>query len=213
MESHSLKLLWYTKYHRSVRAPDSHLVTWCRMLLPDAFKGRRGEDSRIWSYMTIFLVHWNYCLYCGGVWRGDEQRPLLQGGGRWSQRSGCGSGRSRRATARHCRRKLLTAGQPFFSGMVKKAILQRWWFVHTCVYICIWRLCDPLHCKDKIPKFIFRNKHSQKRNIGGLSPNFHIHGSVSDLYIPTISLPLLLEEIYRPILGIYKSLIDTWMLK
>ncbi len=47
----------------------------------------------------------------------------------------------------------------------------------------------------------------------GLSPNFHIHASVSDLYIPTIGLPILLEEICRPILGLYKSLSDTWMLK
>jgi hypothetical protein len=29
----------------------------------------------------------------------------------------------------------------------------------------------------------------------GLSPNFHIHTSESDLYIPTIGLPILLEEI------------------
>jgi hypothetical protein len=29
----------------------------------------------------------------------------------------------------------------------------------------------------------------------GLSPNFHIHASVGDLYIPTIGLPILLEEI------------------
>jgi hypothetical protein len=43
----------------------------------------------------------------------------------------------------------------------------------------------------------------------GLSPNFHIHVSVSDLYIPTIGLPILLEEIYRPMLGLYKSLTDT----
>jgi hypothetical protein len=28
----------------------------------------------------------------------------------------------------------------------------------------------------------------------GLSPNFHIHVSVSDLYIPTIGLPILLQE-------------------
>ncbi len=28
----------------------------------------------------------------------------------------------------------------------------------------------------------------------GLSPNFHIHASVSDLYIPTTVLPILLEE-------------------
>ncbi len=45
----------------------------------------------------------------------------------------------------------------------------------------------------------------------GLSPNFHIHVSVSELYIPTIGLPVLLEEICRLILGIYKSLKDTWM--
>jgi hypothetical protein len=29
----------------------------------------------------------------------------------------------------------------------------------------------------------------------GLVPNFHIHASVSDLYISTIGLPILLEEI------------------
>jgi hypothetical protein len=43
----------------------------------------------------------------------------------------------------------------------------------------------------------------------GLSPNFHIHVSVSDLYIPTMSLPFLLEAICGPILEIYKSLTDT----
>jgi hypothetical protein len=42
----------------------------------------------------------------------------------------------------------------------------------------------------------------------GLSPNFHIHVSVSELYIPTMELPFLLEEICGPILGIYKSLND-----
>ncbi len=47
----------------------------------------------------------------------------------------------------------------------------------------------------------------------GLSPNFHIHVSVSGLYIPTMGLPFLLEEICGPILGIHKSLTDTWMWK
>jgi hypothetical protein len=42
----------------------------------------------------------------------------------------------------------------------------------------------------------------------GLSPNFHIHVSVSELYIPTMGLPVLLEEICRLILRIYKSLKD-----
>ncbi len=60
----------------------------------------------------------------------------------------------------------------------------------------------------KISKQIFPDKEYR-----GLSPNFHIHACVSDLYIPTIFLPILLEEICRPILGLNKSLTDTWMLK
>ncbi len=47
----------------------------------------------------------------------------------------------------------------------------------------------------------------------GFSPNFHINVSVSELYIPTMGLLFLLEEICGPILGIYKSLTDTWMWK
>ncbi len=43
----------------------------------------------------------------------------------------------------------------------------------------------------------------------GLSPNIHIHVSVSELFIPTMGLPVLLEEICRLILGLYKSLKDT----
>ncbi len=68
-----------------------------------------------------------------------------------------------------------------------------------------------IHCKDKntdISKQIFPKKEYQ-----GLSPNFHIRASVRDLYIPTIGLPIPLEEICRPILGLYKSLTDTWMWK
>jgi hypothetical protein len=42
-----------------------------------------------------------------------------------------------------------------------------------------------------------------------LSPNFHIHASVRDLYISTIGLPILLEEVCRPILGLNRSLTDT----
>jgi hypothetical protein len=48
-----------------------------------------------------------------------------------------------------------------------------------------------------------------EREYRGLSPNFHIHVSVSELYIPTMGLPFLLEEIFGPILEIYKSLTDT----
>ncbi len=58
----------------------------------------------------------------------------------------------------------------------------------------------------EISKQIFPEKEYQS-----LSPNFHIHEPVSNLYIPTIGLAILLEEICRPILGVglYKSLTDT----
>ncbi len=47
-----------------------------------------------------------------------------------------------------------------------------------------------------------------ERELRGHSPNFHCHASVSDLYIPMINLPILLQEICGPILGIYKLLTD-----
>ncbi len=43
--------------------------------------------------------------------------------------------------------------------------------------------------------------------------NFHIHVSVSDLYIPMIGPHISCSRIDRPIVGIYKSLTDTWMWK
>ncbi len=43
--------------------------------------------------------------------------------------------------------------------------------------------------------------------------NNHIHVSVSDCYIPTMGLPILLLEICGPTLGLYKSLTDTWVWK
>ncbi len=49
-----------------------------------------------------------------------------------------------------------------------------------------------LHCKDTIPKI--RNKDSQKRNCADSVRIFHIIVSVSDLFIPTIDLPILLQE-------------------
>ncbi len=60
----------------------------------------------------------------------------------------------------------------------------------------------------EISKQIFPEKEYR-----GLSPSFHIHVSVSDLYISTMGLFILLEEICGLILGLYKSLKDTWMWK
>jgi hypothetical protein len=63
-----------------------------------------------------------------------------------------------------------------------------------------------LHCKEPIPKI--RNKYFRK-GIARPRSQFHIHVSVSGLYIPTIDVPILLQEICGPILGIYKLLTDT----
>jgi hypothetical protein len=60
----------------------------------------------------------------------------------------------------------------------------------------------------EISKQIFPEKEYR-----GLSSNFHIHVSVSELFIPTIGLPILLEEICKPVLGLNKSLTDTQMWK
>jgi hypothetical protein len=48
------------------------------------------------------------------------------------------------------------------------------------------------HCKDTIPKNL-KQKFPEKE-LSNLSPNFRIHVSVSDLYIPRISPPILLQE-------------------
>ncbi len=69
----------------------------------------------------------------------------------------------------------------------------------------------PHTAKKAIPKIqiqIFPEK-----ELHGHSPNFQIHVSVSDLYIPTIDLPVWLQERCELILGIYKLLTDTWMWK
>jgi hypothetical protein len=48
-----------------------------------------------------------------------------------------------------------------------------------------------IHCKDTVLKI--RNKFSQE-GIARPQSHFHIHVSVSDLYIPRIGLPILLQE-------------------
>jgi hypothetical protein len=62
---------------------------------------------------------------------------------------------------------------------------------------------------QKIQYRKFETKILRKGIARSCSPNFHIHVSVSHLYIPTIDLSILLQEICGPILGIYKLLTDT----
>ncbi len=48
----------------------------------------------------------------------------------------------------------------------------------------------------------FSKQRFPEKEYRDLCPNFHIHASVSDLYISTIGLPIQLEEICSPILGL-----------
>ncbi len=81
----------------------------------------------------------------------------------------------------------------------------------------IWSAPNSQYSQQYTAKTKYRNFETNtvfpEKEYRGLSPNFHIHTSVSHLYISTIGLPILLEEICWPILGLYKSLTDTWMLK
>ncbi len=64
-----------------------------------------------------------------------------------------------------------------------------------------------LHCNgNSVYIFLFWK-------LRGLSPNFHIHMSESDLYIPRIGPHSSSSRKGRPIMEIYKSLTDTWMWK
>jgi hypothetical protein len=75
--------------------------------------------------------------------------------------------------------------------------VKSWSHIRICIETTLQRQ------NTEISKQIFPEKEYR-----GLSPNFHIHASVSESYIPTIGLTVLLEKICRPILGLYKSLTD-----
>ncbi len=66
---------------------------------------------------------------------------------------------------------------------------------------------NSLHCNENyIYVFLFWK-------LRGLNPNFHIHMSVRNLYIPKIGPHISCRRMGRSIVGIYKSLTDTWMWK
>ncbi len=71
-----------------------------------------------------------------------------------------------------------------------------------CSYTALQR-----HCTENSKQILPEMK------LSGLFTNSYIHVSVSDLYIPTIGPQTQYSKIGRPIMGIYKSLTDTWVWK
>jgi hypothetical protein len=79
-------------------------------------------------------------------------------------------------------------------------------FQINTAFICLFFV----YCKMQIKAWTLQRQNTEiskqifpEKEYWGLSTNFHIHASVIDLYIPTIGLPILLEEICRPILRLY----------
>jgi hypothetical protein len=68
-------------------------------------------------------------------------------------------------------------------------------------------LCTLQRTNTKNSKQILTEK--ELRTMRSHIPNFKIPVSLSDLHIPMIDLPILLQEICGLVLGIYKSLTDT----
>jgi hypothetical protein len=91
--------------------------------------------------------------------------------------------------------------KPYF-----RCVSRCWHWTQDCLAFSPWE-ATTVHYKDTISKI--RNKYSQKRNCV-VTVTISIHLSMSYFYIATIDLPILLQEICGPILGIYKSPTDTY---
>jgi hypothetical protein len=96
----------------------------------------------------------------------------------------------------------------------KKQVKQSWAtvrvdFLFTCVFFSIFHDVNFFHGHESytyevlsavVSKIDYRHNTENlkqtfpEKELRGLSPNFHIHASVSDLYIPMIGLPILLQE-------------------
>ncbi len=69
-------------------------------------------------------------------------------------------------------------------------------------------MTDSLHTLQRTNTEYYKQIFPEEE-LRGHSPNCHIHVSVSGFNIPTMDLPIPLQEICGQILEIYKSLTDT----
>ncbi len=89
---------------------------------------------------------------------------------------------------------------PFFFGIISyfsKHLHLGHYPLMECSNILSWCTQQRKNAENLKQKFPEKEYH-------GFSPNFHIHVSVSELYIPTMGLPFLLEEICGPTLQYIK---------
>ena len=93
----------------------------------------------------------------------------------------------------------------FNSGKTKKGTRHLYW-IFTGPSFAV-QLLVRLHCTENWI-YIFSEK-----ELRSLIPDSYIHVSVSDLYIPGSVHIFSWSRIGRPIVGIYKSLTDTWTWK
>ncbi len=73
--------------------------------------------------------------------------------------------------------------------------------------------CNKMESNTAKNQYLKFETNIRRKGFRGHCPNFHIHMSMRDLYIPTIDLSILLQEICGTVLGIYKSLTLTWLWK
>jgi hypothetical protein len=90
------------------------------------------------------------------------------------------------------------------------------YLIITAEFVCISRQLQskfPLSHSSTLQRHYTENSNQifPETKLCGLVSNSYVHVSVSDLYIPTIGLPVLLQEkkIGGPIVGIFKSLTDS----
>jgi hypothetical protein len=100
----------------------------------------------------------------------------------------------------------------YFKGLLAEATCSSQIFLSHYVLL-LWKwVSTVVHCKEKMRKIW--NKYSQKRNIGASVPISTFMCLWANYIIPRwVCLFCWRKYVPGPILGIYKSLTDTWMWK